>query len=156
MERWDKVEIPHKGWAFENIEDYEDEYIQCEMCGKEGIRFVHILSHPEYGEMRVGCECASKMLNDYVNPQQRERLFRNKINRLKNFLKIDWRYNPVKKTHSAKYKGEYITIKESVLGTFGVFFQRKNFWNFNGESVRDLQTAKRFAFEIFDEKHITL
>lgn len=97
MERWDRKGVPHKGWIFEYIEDNEGNYEQCEMCGKEGIRFVHVLSHPEYGEIRVGCECASKMLDDYVNPQQRERTLKNKINRLKNFLKIEWNYNSTKK-----------------------------------------------------------
>ena len=156
MERWDKKGVPHKGWVFEDIVDYEDEYTQCEMCDKEGIRFVHILSHPEYGEIHVGCECASKMLNDYVNPQQREKDFRNKINRLKNFLKIEWRYNPTKRTYSAKYKGEYITIMQSIYGNYGIAFHQEKIWNFNGKKVRDLETAKRFAFDIFDEKHKTL
>ena len=156
MERWNKKGIPHRGWKFEYIEYYEDDYEQCEMCDKEGVRFIHILSHPEYGEIRVGCDCACKMLNDYVNPQQREKDFKNKLSRLNNFLKIQWRYNPIKNTYSTRYKGEYITIIKSKYGNFGIAFQQETIWDYNGKKVRDLGIAKRWAFEVFDEKHKTL
>lgn len=41
-------------------------------------------------------------------------------------------------------------------GTYGVFFQQESYWDFDGKQVKDLETAKRFAFEIFDDKHQTL
>lgn len=84
--RWDKADIPHKGWQYVGMEDLGEDvypgdpipYEQCEMCGKEKIRYVHLLKHPDYdGEIRVGCDCASKMLCDYVTPQDRERNLKN-------------------------------------------------------------------------------
>lgn len=97
--RWDKADIPHKGWQYVGMEDLGEDvypgdpipYEQCEMCGKEKIRYVHLLKHPDYdGEIRVGCDCASKMLCDYVTPQDRERNLKNRVNRRKNFMKQEW------------------------------------------------------------------
>ena len=49
------------------------------MCGKEKIRFVHILEHNEViEEFRVGCVCSEKMTDDYTNPMQLENDVRNK------------------------------------------------------------------------------
>ena len=74
MARWDRPGIPHKGWNYIGIEDFGEDalpgeeipYEQCEMCGNEKIRYVHILTHPEFnGEIRVGCSCAAKMMENY-------------------------------------------------------------------------------------------
>ena len=79
MARWNREGIPHKGWEYVDIIDLGEglfpgeqiEYAVCEMCGQEKIRYVHILSHPEVdGLLHVGCECAAKMLDDYVNPAE--------------------------------------------------------------------------------------
>lgn len=72
--RWDKKDIPHKGWTEIGMEDLGEEaefgedieYERCEMCGNEKIRYVHIMTHPEFpGELRVGCICACHMTDDY-------------------------------------------------------------------------------------------
>lgn len=99
MARWSQEGIPHKGWRYVDVEDIfeglsgDDErvYEQCQMCRNERIRYVHILTHPEFdSEIRVGCDCAAKMTDNYVNPQQRERDLKNRLNRKKNFAKQDW------------------------------------------------------------------
>jgi hypothetical protein len=97
---WNQQGIPHRGWTLEDVfdvrEDGQDEwetnYETCMMCGKEQIRFVHIVSHPEIEEdFRVGCQCASKMTGDYVNPELRERELRNRANRRINWAKKEWK-----------------------------------------------------------------
>ena len=99
MAEWNKLNVPHKGWKCVDVMDIGEnynsiegmEYEQCEMCGKEKIRYVHLLKHHDYdGEIRVGCDCASKMLCDYVTPQDRERNLKNRVNRRKNFMKQEW------------------------------------------------------------------
>jgi hypothetical protein len=48
------------------------------MCGNERIRYVHTMTHSNYSEpLDVGCICAEKMSDDYVNPKKRERVLRN-------------------------------------------------------------------------------
>lgn len=80
---WNQPDIPHKGWVFISVRDNESADAICEMCGNEHIRYVHTMSHPENNiELDVGCVCAEKMSDDYVNPRRRERELRNKTARL--------------------------------------------------------------------------
>lgn len=98
--QWDKPGIPHKGWELIDVEDireagqseYDTHYEQCMICGNEKIRYVHILEHPEIEQQyRVGCICAEKLTNDYVNPRKRENYLKNKAERKKTWIKRDWR-----------------------------------------------------------------
>ncbi|WGQ16719.1 hypothetical protein [Sphingobacterium faecium] len=74
--------------------EWETDYETCMMCGNEKIRYVHIVEHAEVGEeSRVGCSCAEKMTNDYLNPERRERELRNKANRRVNWTKKDWKWS---------------------------------------------------------------
>lgn len=97
---WNQQGIPHKGWILDDVEDIREDgqsveetsYETCMMCGNERIRYVHILSHNEVDQsFRVGCICASKMTDDYVNPEQREKELRNKASRRNNWAKKKWR-----------------------------------------------------------------
>ena len=90
MLRWNKPDVPHKGWEYVGIEDLGEEafpgegieYEQCEMCGHEKIRYVHILRHTEVrGEFRVGCDCDSKMTDNYADPARNEHDLKNRTNR---------------------------------------------------------------------------
>jgi hypothetical protein len=163
MTRWNKANVPHKGWKYLGMEDLGEnlepddviKYEQCEMCGNERIRYVHILEHPDYyGEIRVGCVCASKMIEDYVNPREKERELKNRVNRKKNFMKQEWRYKPSTGNYSLRYKGDYITIIKSKFNSgWGVIFKGKCQWDYNGRMITDLNTAKIVAFNLFDELH---
>ena len=49
MVRWNKADVPHKGWKYIGIEDLGEDvypgeeirYEQCEMCGNEKIRNIN-------------------------------------------------------------------------------------------------------------------
>lgn len=60
--------------------EWEIEYETCMMCGNEKIRYVHIVEHAEVGEeFRVGCTCAEKSGNHFLNIEQHHLLiYRNK------------------------------------------------------------------------------
>lgn len=97
---WKQQGIPHKGWVLVDVIDvredgqsqWETEYETCMMCGNEKIRYVHIVQHKDIvEEFRVGCTCAEKMTNDYLNPERKERALRNKANRRINWIKKHWR-----------------------------------------------------------------
>ena len=98
--RWDKVGIPHKGWACIDVIDLrgdgagfdETSYETCQMCGHEKIRFVHVMEHSDQEDgLRVGCVCAEKMSGDYVGPRQREAKLRNRAARRTRWLLRKWR-----------------------------------------------------------------
>jgi hypothetical protein len=96
---WNLPNIPHKGWVLEDVIDIredgktpdETDYETCMMCNNERIRYVHILSHQEVEEKyKVGCVCAEKLTNDYVNPKRLEKLLKLKSSRRANWLKKQW------------------------------------------------------------------
>lgn len=159
MRRWDQAGIPHKGWILEGVEDIKDhfkdgkdvEYETCEMCQNERIRYVHILSHPNYdGILRVGCDCACRMTEDYETPYEYERRAKNRSNRRKNFVKQEWRLN-TKGNYVMRYKGETITVIKR-HGGWGFCYDGKWIWRYKERKIYDLETLKFAAFEVFDNE----
>lgn len=164
MGNWNREGVPRKGWQCMDVFDLAEEaeqdedipYEQCEMCGNEKIRYVHIMRHPEFpDELHVGCVCAEKMTDDYVNPRKYETALKNKAARRRNFNKVDWRFNSVKNTYSKKYKGEYITIMQGVYGGWGIFFANQKIWEYDGRRIRSFEDAEKVAFEIFEQYNTT-
>lgn len=97
---WDKLGIPRKDWRCVDVIDIrpddepiaDDEYETCEMCGNHPIRYVHVMHHDSQpDDMRVGCVCAEKLSDDYVNPKSREKRLRNKATRRRNWLALKWK-----------------------------------------------------------------
>lgn len=97
--------------------------------------------------------CASKMIDDYLYPREQERVLKNRINRRRNFLNREWRYKSDTGNYTLRYKGENITILKSNYGGFGVVFQGKICWRYNGRKIPNLSIAKIVAFDLFDELH---
>lgn len=133
---WKQQGIPHKGWTLVNVIDvredgqpeWETEYESCMMCGNEKIRYVHVVEHAEISEeFRVGCNCAEKMTNDYINPERRERELRNRANRRINWTKKDWKRSKngnhflnIEEHHLLIYRDKKTNkYKVKIGGTFG-------------------------------------
>ncbi|MEF9893763.1 MAG: hypothetical protein RR738_10565 [Anaerorhabdus sp.] len=166
MSLWDIKGVPHKGWTCVGMIDLGEDaadmdfetrraelYEECEMCNQEGIRYVHIMEHPQYDrQLRVGCVCAEKMENDYFAPRDRENALKNRHSRKINFLKRDWQYR-ANGNLVLKYKGRYITIMQSKYNQseYGVAYDNDYIWRYQGRKIRDIRTAKLVAFEIFDQ-----
>lgn len=88
----DQPGIPHKNWVCIDVEDLDSATGVCEMCGREQIRFVHCMEHPEYHQcLGVGCVCAEKMSDDYTNPRLLEQKLKNKTSRKSRWLTRKWR-----------------------------------------------------------------
>ena len=156
MARWDMPGVPHKGWTLVGFEDIKDDpdadYETCEMCGNERIRFVHILSHPDYsGLMRVGCNCAEKMTDDYTTHREHESYMQKRAARRRNFLKQEWVRN-LKGNWILHYKGDRITAIER-NGGYGFVYHNRWVWDYKGKRIRDLETLKLAAFEVFDKEY---
>lgn len=122
---WNIPGIPRKGWTSENVYDVradgqsveETDYEICMMCNNERIRYVHELSHPAVDEIfKVGCICAEKMTEDYINPQEREKEVRNKSIRRSTFLKKLWDKSQ-KGNYTLSYRGHRFTIFKDRLST---------------------------------------
>lgn len=166
MPQWNQKGIPHKGWECVGMEDlgesldgldYEEKlgcYEVCQMCGKEGIRYVHIMRHPDYPVLlRVGYRCAECMEADYINPKSRENILRNKHLRRKNFLKKEWRRKP-NGNFVLKYKGHIVTIMPSNFanGGYGVYFHNSCTWRIHDKKIETFTEARIVAFSQLDKK----
>ncbi|MDH5604974.1 MAG: hypothetical protein OEY51_13580 [Cyclobacteriaceae bacterium] len=136
MNHWNIPGVPHRGWCLESVYDIREDgqsidetaYEECMMCGNERIRYVHVVTHPEISEnFNVGCVCAEKMTNDYVNPRRIENSLRNKASRRISWAKRTWKHSKngnlffkkdghlfiiFRDKKSGKYKGK-------IDGTFG-------------------------------------
>ena len=70
-----KPGVPQTGWRSKDIEDLGGRNEICEWCGKKRIRYVHMMSHPDWPDLvRVGSHCAIRMGDTFAG--QREREFR--------------------------------------------------------------------------------
>ena len=115
--RWDKPDIPHKGWRCVNIIDLRpdgeqinaDEYKTCEMCDHYPIRFVHVMERDNHaGQLKVGSVCDVKMSSDYVNPKDHKTLLKKKVN-----LKRKWLF--YKKWRTLKNGNSCLRKKDMTL-----------------------------------------
>lgn len=156
---WNLPDIPHKGWRLLDVIDIREdgqsvedtEYETCMMCGNDRIRFVHIVEHAEIDEeFKVGCDCAEKMTNDYVNPGKLERNLRNRAIRRSKWISKEWHENEngnqylkkdghyfliFKDTKSQKFKCKidkiwgkkfFHTIEEAKAATFnGIYYLKE-------------------------------
>jgi hypothetical protein len=65
--KWGLAGVPHRGWACTEMYDAGDDLITCEMCETQEVRYVHIMTHPDYqGGLECGCVCAGNMERDYI------------------------------------------------------------------------------------------
>ena len=135
---WKLHGVPHRGWMLTDVidvredgqQEWETNYETCMMCGNEKIRYVHTVEHREVDkEFRVGCVCAEKMTNDYVNPKQRENNLRNRANRRTNWIKKQWKrsksgnyYLNIEERHILIYQDKTKMYKVKIDKTFGKKF----------------------------------
>lgn len=110
--------VPHKGWSLTAVADLQldegrafGEYDECEFCGKEQIRYVHTLAHPEYADsIRVGCVCAEHLTADYVNPKQRENELRNRAARRDKWTRRAWKTSAKGNPYLETRDGHHIVV----------------------------------------------
>jgi hypothetical protein len=124
---WKIPEVPHKGWVEQTVVDMDDAIHTCEMCGKEEIRFVHIMEHANNMQLQVGCVCAEKMSNDYIGPKENlskarllsnnKRTWFNKSNWYKRYTDNYWRdTRTIKAVITPKKSGIYYWLVTSTNG----------------------------------------
>jgi DNA helicase-2/ATP-dependent DNA helicase PcrA len=145
---WDDPNVPKKGWICVDVIDLGQPYGECGMCGKEDIRYVHIMRHEKHQSIGAGCVCGGKMEGDINTAKERENALKNKISRFRTFSVTEFKTS-AKGNLYTKYKNTVITFVQS---------KNKNAdggWTFveNGEFssyYKTLDEAKRAAFEKVD------
>lgn len=62
---------PTYGWRYEGMEDLEDLVGECDNC-HQAIRYAHLISHPDWGFMTVGSQCAENLTSEYGLSEREE------------------------------------------------------------------------------------
>jgi len=115
---WNVPGVPHKGWTLVDVIDlaadgasyWNGEYETCMMCGKENIRYIHLVNHSNVSEeYRVGCICAEKMTDDYETPRRLETILRSRASRRSEWVNANWKVSKKGNTYLKK-NGHVLTI----------------------------------------------
>ncbi|MCL2096482.1 MAG: UvrD-helicase domain-containing protein [Oscillospiraceae bacterium] len=152
---WEDPGVPKKGWVCVDVIDLGQPYGECGMCGKEDIRYVHIMRHEEHQSIGAGCVCGGKMEGNTDAAKERENSLKNKINRFKTFSAAEFKTS-AKGNLYTKYKNTIITFMQSKKNIFNTQDKKEgSSWNFveGGEFsayYKTLDEAKRAAFEKVD------
>lgn len=157
---WNLPDIPHKGWRLLDVIDIREdgqsvedtEYETCLMCGNDRIRFVHIVEHDEIDEeFKVGCDCAEKMTNDYVNPGKLERNLRNRAVRRSKWILKEWHVNENGNQYLKKDGHYFLIFKDAKSGKFKCKIDKiwgKKFFN----TVEEAKAATFNGIDYLKEK----
>lgn len=149
-------DVKEEGWNADtgNLADFDDAVglFKCELCGCEQVRFVHVMHHEKYFEdISVGCICAGVMEDDILAAAERERVMRNRYNRKKNYLKLEWCAS-WDGNHTLQYKGKQISIIRNQFdnGGLGIVYRGKSEWCYKDKKIKNFLTAVHAAFDIAD------
>jgi hypothetical protein len=101
---WNKKNLPHKGWVNIGHEDLEVPSHTCQMCGKTEIRYVHTMYHFDVEDhIKVGCECAERMTDDYTTAKEQLRKMKKKTSWMTTNWKKEDYYEYEQKTFNSIY-----------------------------------------------------
>jgi len=142
---WKRADVPHEGWRFVNLIDLGSPAGVCGMCGHQVIRYVHIMTHPNYsGSIGAGSVCAGRMEGNLSKADKREREYRNMQNRRSNFLKRKWK--------TSRKGNLFLTLEGVVIiilpDKFLDGYWRYSIHNKMSESFPSLEQAKLAAFDM--------
>ncbi len=155
--RWDQKDIPHKGWSCVGMEDREMPDAHCEMCGKEDVRYVHFMQHPNYREtLEVGCVCAEKMEDECgrekSRARRREAKLKNSADRRKRWPKLSgWKPSAKGNMYITKNNRRVVIFKHGLRFKFFIEDRRAKY--FSPRSYLDTEEAKLAAFDAFTYQH---
>lgn len=154
-ERWDRKGLPHTGWSCAGMEDLGSADGQCEMCGKEEIRYVHFMRHPDIGEtLPVGCICAEKMEGEYgrerSRARQREAKLRNAAGRRHRWPSLTgWTRSKKGNVHIKKDGRRVVVFASGARFKFLIEDAGRAEPYFSPRSYVDVREAKLAAFDAF-------
>ena len=59
VKKLESLGLPTSGWVCAEVIDLEEAEFTCELCGHEGIRYIHVMMHHACSrKLSVGCICA--------------------------------------------------------------------------------------------------
>jgi len=134
-------DLPKKGWILQDVIDTEACETVCDFCSTLH-RYVHKIFHPDIIEnYEVGCICAEKLTGDYVNPKGKEKLLRQRAEKITRWIRSSkWNFFSYHPSYYRKEKNRKIWLNPS-----GAFWKIK-INNISGKRCyENLTSAKKAA-----------
>jgi hypothetical protein len=118
---WSTPGIPHAGWRCVDAIDTDAADHECEMCGQEFIRYVHVMLHPEYPKrLNVGCVCAGHMEGDAKAAKARDGRMRSRAEKRRRFAASPQWKRTKKGGYRRKVAGQtFVVFQQKYSGRFG-------------------------------------
>lgn len=143
-----KTDLPRKGWHNVDIVDNGDDLQLCPWCERQHYRYGHVMTHPEVVDViEVGCDCAEKISESYVDAEANQRRFilkklkeaKAKANREqfeRDYANVSWEQITVGKFHGRLFNRSVFITSGKFGGWRGCHF-RRNWRKLNPTSVLD-------------------
>ena len=140
---------PLEGWTCTMMIDEEYPAFVCELCGCEKVRFVHVMTNPDwYTELQVGCICAGVMEGDILAAKDRDRKVKNRAKRRQYFPRRKWTHLP-DGSYSIGCKGPHVTIRK--VGERYICYSDNEYTaTYHNKPITDLLSAFYAAFDLAD------
>ncbi len=143
---WNNPSIPHRGWLIAgNAVDGGSPVHRCEMCNKPDIRYLHPVTHPDYGDLIVGSECADKMTMDARAKYERHNLEKTK-NKRQHFIRNGWQ-----QTHKNVWQRTYHHSWDVKIINHNNYYRYCVLNNIRPWHFKTLDDAKNAAFDYINK-----
>lgn len=124
---WDSPGFPRRGWLHHYIIDNETHDNICDVCGRDDLRYHHILSHHLWdGEIQSGCICAGVLTGSVNKAKEHEKQFKSNVKRRENWIDDPgWKLSR-KGNHYIEYVHKLTGVKTFIT----VYSSYKGDWTF--------------------------
>lgn len=153
--KWSQAGVPHKGWlciSTRDLREEEEEYVTCEMCEAQTIRFVHTMRHPDYHEeLDCGCDCAGYMEGNKKRAQERDSNMKRRAARRQKFPdRKGWRVSAKGNPH-IKVEGFHCIVSNRGSGfTVGITAPWSTDPTWGKKKYKTLREAKEGCFDAIE------
>lgn len=149
---WKDPDWPKDGWHLNDVIDLGEPIHECEACGSEKVRYVHVLTHASAGQCEAGCVCAGRMIGDPDKAKSLETSVRNKSARRERWLTRRWKISG--------RGNQYMTLDNCNLTVFPSKYRQGQWsWSIDGTfskgSFPTPEAAKLDLFEVWNRKQET-
>ncbi len=153
--KWSQAGVPHRGWnciATRDLREEFEDYLTCEMCETQTIRFVHTMEHPDYPTtLDCGCDCAGYMEGSRKRAKVRDADMRRRANRRQKFPeRKGWKVSAKGNSH-IKVDGYHCIVARRPNGfSVGITPPRAERPTWGRKTYRSLKEAQEGCFDAID------
>lgn len=146
---WRTPGFPRSGWVCDRVDDLGEPSMECPVCRRQIIRYVHRLSHPggAWPDIESGCVCSGKLTGDVGAAFERQKIRTNLSRRRANWVDLSrWKVSG-KGTHWIRADGWVVQCFRSGNAWGARIIHDLAGINLTGGRYASLAEAKLAAFD---------